>query len=323
MRAPPLRDTLTGMGTPLLTLDDCTVLRQGREILRVDHLEFEAGQLGPDDCAFLANISSLYALFEVTGGLLSPVELTRLDHYGDDLITIQKYQGKTNEQFTRLLLNVTLAALRRPAERPLDILDPLAGRGTTLETAWMMGHNAFGVEADEKAFDAMAAYLRTWLRRKRLKHSASVSPVRREGRSLGRRFDAELKLPGPLVMSVFTGDTRQSAALFGKKRFDAVVTDAPYGVVHGSQTDVRGHAGKRDRSPAGLLREAVPVWARQLRPGGALGMSWNTYGLTREDAAAILTDAGLEVLSGGPWDQFGHRVDSSIQRDLMVAVAPL
>ena len=238
-------------------------------------------------------------------------------------MTIPKYQGKTNEQFTRLLLNVTVAALRGPHTVPLDILDPLSGRGTTLETAWLMGHNGYGVEADEKAFEAMAAYLRTWLRRKRLKHSASVSPVRREGRSLGRRFDAELKLPTPLAMTVFTGDTRQSAALFGKRKFDAVVADAPYGVVHGSQTDVRGHAGKRDRSPAGLLREAAPVWAGQLRPGGALGLSWNTFGLTREDAAAILSQAGLEVLDGSPWTEFGHRVDASIHRDLIVAVAPL
>src|SRR5215469_7998053 len=52
----------------------------------VPYLEFDAGQLRPEDCAFLANISSLYALFEVTGVLLSPVELTRLDHYDDDLI---------------------------------------------------------------------------------------------------------------------------------------------------------------------------------------------------------------------------------------------
>ena len=122
---------------------------------------------------------------------------------------------------------------------------------------------------------------------------------------------------------MFTGDTRQSAALFGKRRFDVIATDAPYGVVHGSQTDVRGHSGKRDRSPAGLLREAVPAWVRQLRPGGALGMSWNTYGLTREDAAALLADAGLEVLDGDPWTGFVHRVDSSINRDLIVAVAPL
>ena len=109
------------------------------------------------------------------------------------------------------------------------------------------GHHGFGVEADEKAFDALASYLKTYLRTKRIKHSAQVSRVRREGRSLGRRLDAEARLdeathdhpaqPGAprLKMTVFTGDTRDSAALFGRKRFDAIVTDAPYGVVHGAE----------------------------------------------------------------------------------------
>ena len=34
-----------------------------------------------------------------------------LDRLDSDLITIQKYAGKTNEQFTKLLLNVTAAGL--------------------------------------------------------------------------------------------------------------------------------------------------------------------------------------------------------------------
>ena len=36
--------------------------------------------------------------------------LAREDRFDDDLLTIPKYPGKTNEQFTRLLLNVTLAS---------------------------------------------------------------------------------------------------------------------------------------------------------------------------------------------------------------------
>ena len=44
--------------------------------------------------------------------------------------------------------------------------------------------------------------------------------------------------------------------------------------------------------------------------------------LTREDLAAKLTDAGLVVQAGGAWESFAHRVDSSIRRDLIVAVNP-
>ena len=171
--------------------------------------------------------------------------------------------------------------------------------------------------------EQMAAFYKTYLRRGRIKHKADVTAVRRDAKTIGQRFDATLTtLDRRLQVTAFTGDTRDSASLFGKKRFDAIVTDAPYGVAHGSRTDVRGVSGRRDRSAAGLLREAVPVWAGQLMHGGALGLSWNTLGLAREDLAGHLTDAGLVVQEGGAWERFAHRVDSSIRRDLIVAVKP-
>lgn len=293
------------------------------ELAGVDYLAFGADDVAGTRLSTLAAQSGAFALFERSGELLRPVALPRVDRLDDDLVTIPKYQGKTNEQFTRLLLNVTLAAVTREPTGPRQVLDPMAGRGTTLSTAWLAGHDAFGVEADEKAFEQMAAFYTTWLRRKRLAHKAGVTPVRREGRTIGRRFDATVTLPdGALQLTAFTGDTRDSGALFGKKRFDAVVVDAPYGVVHGSHTDVRGTSGRRDRTPGGLLREAIPVWAGQLMHGGAMGISWNTLGLPREDLAGMLSTAGLRVQEGGAWERFGHRVDSSIRRDLIVATKP-
>lgn len=309
----------------------------------VDYLGFGGGALDAESLAVVAGQSARLALFErvpvservavpervagsdgPTAGLLRPIELPVVDLLDDDFVTIPKYQGKTNEQFTRLLMNVTRAAAELPADRTATVLDPLCGRGTTLAVAWTMGLNAAGLDADVKAFEALAAFWKTWLRRKRLKHSAETSPVRRDGKSLGKRFEATLRLPAtpPLTATVFTGDTRDSARLFGKRKFELIVADAPYGVVHGSRTDVRGVSGRRDRSPAGLLGEALPVWAGQLAPGGALGLSWNTLGLAREDLGEMLTDAGLSVCDDGPWLRFGHRVDSSIHRDIMVARRP-
>lgn len=294
-----------------------------------DALSFTADEL---DELVLAAQSAQLLTFERVGELLRPIELPELKVLDDDLVTIPKYQGKTNEGFTRLLLHLTLAQVQRPG--PLAVLDPLAGRGTTLLAAWQAGHHGFGVEADAKAFEALAGYLKTYLRTKRLKHSAQVSPVRREGRTLGRRLDAEVRLaeathdqparPGlpTLQMTVFTGDTRDSAALFGKKRFDAIVTDAPYGVVHGAEQG-RNQRGdrQRDRAPGELLAEAIPVWRSQLKPGGALGIAWNTFTLQRAELTALLTAADLTVFDDGPWRQFAHRVDASINRDLAVAVA--
>ncbi|HEX8511344.1 MAG TPA: site-specific DNA-methyltransferase [Propionibacteriaceae bacterium] len=282
-----------------------------------------AGDLDDALRSAVGRLSTLFALFGRTDGQLLPIEVAKPDLFDEDLVTIPKYPGKTNEQFTRLLLNVTLASLPRPSTGPLSVLDPLCGRGTTLSTGLMLGHEVAGVEGDLKAVEAYAAYLKTYLRRKRIKHTAEMTPVRREGKSLGRRLDVEVTPPGTdrrLRLTVFSGDTRQSPELYGKRRFDAIVADAPYGVVHGSHTDVRGVSGKRDRSPAGLIGEAIQGWAGQLKRGGALGLSWNTFGLTRERLTTLAEDAGLVARSSGPYTRFAHRVDSAISRDVFVAV---
>jgi RMKL-like, methyltransferase domain len=289
----------------------------------VGYLTLATENLDERACSELGRLSGCYAVFRREHDRLLPIEIRKPDLFDDDLVTIPKYPGKTNEQFTRLLINVTVASLRRTTAGPVSILDPMCGRGTTLSTAMMLGYNAAGVEVDPKAVEAYAAYLRTYWRRKRLKHSLEVTQVRREGKIMGKRLEAEVIPAGherPIALTVFSGDTRQSAALFGKRRFDAVVADAPYGVVHGSQTDVCGVDAKRDRSVAALISEALPVWAGQLKTGGALGLSWNTIGLRRERLLEHVVAAGLEPLDFGPYRGFEHRVDSSIRRDIVVAI---
>jgi hypothetical protein len=59
-----------------------------------------------------------------------------------------------------------------------------------------------------------------------------------------------------------------------------------------------------------------------MRPGAALGISWNTFVARREDAAATLTAAGLTVLDDGPYARLRHRVDQAITRDILIAVKP-
>jgi hypothetical protein len=293
-------------------------------IAGISYLALATECLDEHACATLGRLSGCYATFHREHDRLRPIEIIRPDLFDDDLVTIPKYPGKTNEQFTRLLINVTLASMRRPSSGPMSILDPLCGRGTVLSTAMMLGCNAAGVEVEAKAVEAYAAYLRSYLRRKRLKHNLEVNPVRREGKIIGKRLEAAVIPNGrerPIALTVFSGDTRQSGALFGKRRFEAVVTDAPYGVVHGSRTDVSG-VGGRDRSAAGLISEALPVWTMQLKPGGALGLSFNAIGLRRERLLDLVAAAGLEPLDSGPYRDFEHRVDSSIRRDIVVALKP-
>ncbi|MGH3400500.1 MAG: TRM11 family SAM-dependent methyltransferase [Streptosporangiaceae bacterium] len=285
------------------------------------------------DAAFLAHLSSVYALFQVRDGLLRPFDIPSPDRLDDDLVTIQKYQGKTNEQFTRLLLNVTLlssAFAPGLADRRFAVLDPLCGRGTTLNQALLLGFDAAGVEHDRKDFEAYAAFIKAWLKRKKIKHHADYDgPVRREGQVIGRRLQvrlaadsADYKAGRTQLLDVVSADSTRAPEFFRRATFDVVVTDAPYGIQHGSTTGGGGGQRRLARSPLDLLADAVPGWAGLLRDGGAMGIAWNTLVAPRAEAARILAGAGLEVLDDGPYRAFEHRVDQAIRRDILVAWRP-
>jgi hypothetical protein len=294
----------------------------------LSYVTFIAEQLDGADAAYLANLSSGYALFEVVGDLLRPVESHRLDRYDDDLITIQKYSGKTNEQFTKLLLNVCALSsdfAREMLRRKFSVLDPLCGRGTTLNQALMYGFDAAGVDIDRKDFEAYSAFILTWLKRKRIKHHAEHIPIRRDKRLAAQRLRISLaaakedyKAGEAQHIDVVNADTTRATEFFRAGTVDLVVADAPYGVQHASRTTARGLT----RSPLDLLSAAAPGWAALMRRGGALAISWNTMVARRGDATVVLASAGLEVYDSWPYLAFRHRVDQAIMRDIIVARKP-
>ncbi|MEV6524189.1 SAM-dependent methyltransferase [Longispora sp. NPDC051575] len=275
----------------------------------VPYVTFEAEDLTDRDVAYLSNLSAMFALFRVEGDLLRPEPLRRLDTFDDDLITIQKYAGKTNEQFTKLLLNVTMLASGKDLldDRPV-VFDPMAGRGTTLNQALMYGYDALGCDLDQKDFEAYAAFLKTWLKRKRLKHRAEVNPVRREKKLLARKL--EVTIAGQQNLLMYNIDALKAREVIKVRTADLLVTDAPYGVTHGAH-----HKGL-SRKPIELLEEAVPGWVEILRPGGAFGIAFNTFTADKDDIAQVLEDAGLMVIDT---PGFTHRVDQAITRDILVA----
>jgi SAM-dependent methyltransferase len=286
----------------------------------VEYLTFTAS-LQPRDVAYLSNLSAAYALFERSGDdLLRPLEMTPLARYDSDLITIPKYAGKTNEQFTKLLLNLTVlasAAANRMLDRKLTVADPLCGRGTTLNQALMYGYDAIGVEIDGKDVEAYKAFLQTWLKRKRLKHTAELVPVRRQGRRAARRREVSVaaSVDDHKAGAVVQADTTQLDGLLRARCADVLVADLPYGVAHGSHDD----QGGLSRRPLELLERAVPQWVSLLRPGGALGLSWNLKVARRELAEDILLANGLAIV---PDAGLAHRVDQGIERDVVVARKP-
>ena len=296
-------------------LDDVAVTT----LAGIEYVTFRTGDdLDEATRTVLASSSSTYALFAREGELLRPLLAPPVDRFDDDLVTTQRYVGKTNETFTRLLVDVALAAAGRTVGAHVRILDPLCGRGTTLHHALLVGGDALGIDLDEKDTHAYATFLRTWLQDKRLKHQLDPTAGRRRFRVTIGRKDAASRDSRQLV-DVATADTTDAPALFGKGSVDVIATDLPYGVQHGARS---GEASTLSRRPADLLREALPAWRAVLRPSGGMALSWNVRVLPREELTTLVTDAGFELPDLGEGVSFSHRVDRTITRDVVVARRP-
>jgi tRNA G10 N-methylase Trm11 len=192
------------------------------------------------------------------------------------------------------------------------VLDPLCGRGTTLNAAVLCGFDAAGIDQDRKDVDAYLQFFTTWLKDKRAKHTSRRTGVRT---AITLAADKDAQREGRVQEVVIAcDDTTRAVEHLGKSSVDAVVADLPYGVQHGSS----GSSGLR-RSPADLLTAALPVWRSVLRPGGAIGLSWNTRVLPRVRLVEAVGDAGFTVVEGEPFAGFAHRVDQSIERDILLA----
>ena len=275
----------------------------------------------------LSNLSGLHALFEVEGDLLRPVEVVPLRRQDEDVVTIQRYVGKTNEALTHLLVNLALAVGPGTFERVLAgeavrLLDPACGRGTTLNRAVVYGVDAVGVEHDARDVEAYEAFLLGWLKDKRLKHQVARERHRKAPRGPVSRctvtYGATKDRSAHRVVEVVCADTVLLRDQLQARSVDALACDLPYGVQHGASPA----PGALERSPAQLLDAALPAWRDVLRPGAGVALSWNLRTLPRTELVGLLEAHGLDLCGPHEDGRFEHRVDRSITRDVVVARRP-
>jgi Putative RNA methylase family UPF0020 len=307
-------------------VDSASVART--RIAGVDYLTVDVPEpIGAADLEVLANLSGLHALYEVGNDeRFRPLACLPRRVLDEDLVTIQRYTGKTNEAFTHLLVNLALACGDRALERwlageRLRLLDPVCGRGTTLNRAALHGLDAFGIEVDHHDVTAYDTFLTTWLQDKRLKHTVQRATLRKGRASPAHRFTVTY---GPSkdpsthrIIDVVHDDSRAAREHHKARSVDVLVGDLPYGVQHGSTAG----RGERSRGPEAFLAEALPVWCDVLRRGGGVALAWNRRTLPRPRLVELATEAGLAVADATD-DRFVHRVDRSITRDVLVGCRP-
>lgn len=293
----------------------CANLRaEKRAALRLYCFDAES-PLPEADLRRLAALSSLYALFLREGKLLRPLEPPREAPFREDLSAILKYTGKTNALFTRLMLHIAELSLKGTSTERIRVLDPVAGRGTTLFEALMRGFDACGIEIVHAAAHDAAVYFQKYLETEKIRHKprkykAHGAPVW----SFQFGQDKETLRDSPGEWTMIAGDARQADTFFGKSAFDIIAGDLPYGVAHGNIAGARPQ-----RSPEALLDACLPAWRAALRPGGVLALSFNTLVFPMERMRDVLSRHGFACLCEPPYDALAHRVDASIRRDIAVA----
>ena len=281
-------------------------------------IAFEA-EPAPELLAEIAKASFCYALFREEGeGLLRPVTLPEWRALPDSLNTILKYQGKTNEQFTRMMVNLA-RSVSKNARDNVTLLDPMCGQGTTLFEAAIRGWNAIGLEVQEQPVNRGASYFVKFLETGRYKHKRSEEKRTQGGKRIAQAVTVEYAVKkddwyadNTRKVQFFRADSALCGQLLPKNTADLLVCDLPYGVQHGASG-----GGGLQRNAAKILRDLAPGWKDALRPGAGVALAYNVLTTPRQQLAEALESAGFTVLP--PVEGLEHRVDQSILRDVLLA----
>jgi hypothetical protein len=281
----------------------------GQTYLRFD-LSEELDQQQRQELGMLATASALFSYYERLGGiegpLLRPIETRITSPLPPELVTTRRYRGKTNEMFTQFMCNV--ARFSSPlAPRPwntLRVFDPLAGGGTTLFAALVLGASVAGVEKRAQDVKSTATYLKQFMRGRGI----ACKEKRERFKKVGRRWVFAIGKERSQQCILACGDTVDSATLISGFRPHFVIADLPYGIQHQGEL-------------IPLLTRSLPVWAAMLPASGVMVLAWESKRYPRSEMIALVESASpLAVLNDPPYDALAHRVDRVIkQRDVLVA----
>ena len=288
------------------------------DLAGVDALCFDLPEASPEAFALLSRHSALYLLCTLRpDGALLPVQGPAPACLGEDLSGILKYKGKTNERFTRFLLNCAMLLCRAeiPAgERPL-FGDPMCGRGTAVFEALNLGWNAFGSDIDAADVNEAASFYKRYLEYHRRKHSQKTASmtIPRGGSASVRAIAAQ----GAGEARFAVCDAADLAYVCGRNSLHVAAADLPYGIQHAPG------AGRRMSTMEDLLRRALPGMAASLRPGGVAALSFNVNTLPRASVLREMEAAGLEPCVGPLFEGLEHWVEQAVTRDCCFARKPL
>jgi len=285
-------------------------------------ITFTAPELTGGAFAALTGQSGIcFAAERTEDGLLLPLRRPEDGFIPAELPHILKYKGKTNPDFTFLMLHTAKAASAfAKREDRLTVLDPMCGKGTSLFCALCEGHNAVGIETAKPSLQEADSFLERFLQTERLKYKKSASSLPVKGKALRKtRYeiapDAKAQKEGNVQTLEWTGaDAALTGEIVKKESCHLVICDLPYGVQHAPKEN----GGMSTLTE--LLDRVLPGCARAMVKGGAMALSFNLNTLKRADAEAAMEKAGLRPLTEAPFNDFAHWVEQAVDRDIVTGV---
>lgn len=282
------------------------------------------------DLEILSRLSFVFAIYErieIKGeNCLLPIQISDYEYINNKIGSILKYQGKTNELFTKMMINVALLSSDFGYADSISLLDPVAGKGTTLFEASVYGYNTYGIELEAKSVHETSIFFKKYLEKERVKHAAAkrqISGTSKKDAVLIDEFQyaltkEEFKSPERVKkLGLVCGNTKDVNLYFKNSQFHLLVGDLPYGIVHGNSASKRNTS--ITRNPSELLAQSLAQWHKVLKKGGVVVVAWNSFLASRAKLATIFSKSGFEVLDSEPYQNFEHMVDKSIKRDIVVA----
>nr|WP_321450099.1 hypothetical protein [uncultured Carboxylicivirga sp.] len=301
------------------------------EIASVRYLGVDcANELNQSDIDIISRLSFVFAIYKLVqiDNQISLVPISRANYeYVDDKISsLLKYQGKTNELFTKMMVNVALLSSNFNYNQSINLLDPVAGKGTTLFEGSVYGFNSYGIEIEPKSVHECTLFFKKYIETERYKHKADKHQVFGKSKAEAiyiQEFEyakgkEEFKSESNRKkLGVVNGNTNDAANYFKANFFQLIVGDLPYGIAHGNTGATK--SGSITRNPSELLELCLAGWHKVLQKGGCIVLAWNSFVVSKHKLLQHFENNGFEVLTEEPYNQFEHMVDKSIKRDIIVA----
>jgi len=154
---------------------------QIKDICGLKYLSYENINNNIDILDKISELSFVLGIFEKKNELLKPIAKTNIEFVNNNISSLLKYSGKTNEYFTKLMINIAANLIDK--NENINLLDPICGKGTSLYEGLIKGYNCYGIEIASKVVEEIFIFLKKFLEKERYKFNSKKEKFSGENKS--------------------------------------------------------------------------------------------------------------------------------------------